>query len=68
MKNMEVKVHENDVERALRAFKRQFQKEGLFREIKKRRFYEKPSEKKRRKQREGAKKRAAARRYNRNPN
>jgi small subunit ribosomal protein S21 len=52
-----VKVYENDIERALRTLKRQLQKEGLFKEIKKASFYEKPSEKKKRKQREAKKKR-----------
>ncbi|MGB9716640.1 MAG: 30S ribosomal protein S21 [Thermodesulfovibrionales bacterium] len=54
---MDVKVHDNDVERALRTLKRQLQREGLFKEIKKTSFYEKPSEKKKRKQREARKKR-----------
>jgi small subunit ribosomal protein S21 len=54
---LDVKVYENDIERALRTLKRQLQKEGLFKEIKKASFYEKPSEKKKRKQREAKKKR-----------
>ncbi|HYA11435.1 MAG TPA: 30S ribosomal protein S21 [Thermodesulfovibrionales bacterium] len=54
---MDIKIYGNDIERALKTLKRQLQKEGLFKEIKKRSFYEKPSEKKKRKQREARKKR-----------
>ncbi|MBF0474137.1 MAG: 30S ribosomal protein S21 [Nitrospirae bacterium] len=57
---MHIKVHGNDVEAAIKALKHQLQREGLFREIKKRSFYEKPSEKKKRKQREARKKRLKA--------
>ena len=39
-------------EKLLQRFKRTVAKEGLLKEIKKRSFYEKPSEEKRRKQRE----------------
>ncbi|MDE0301007.1 MAG: 30S ribosomal protein S21 [Candidatus Poribacteria bacterium] len=62
---METKVYSNDVEKALKVFKRQLQKEGLFREIRRRKFYEKPSEKKKRKQREAKQKRAKARKFSR---
>jgi small subunit ribosomal protein S21 len=54
---LDIKIYGNDIERALKTLKRQLQKEGLFKEIKKRSFYEKPSEKKKRKQREARKKR-----------
>ncbi|HAK87529.1 MAG: 30S ribosomal protein S21 [Nitrospirae bacterium GWC2_46_6] len=60
---MEIRVHGNDIEGALRALKRQLQKDGLFREIKKRSFYEKPSEKEKRKQRDARKKRMKALRF-----
>ena len=60
---MEIKVHGNDVERALKSLKRELQKEGLFKEIKQRSFYEKPSEKEKRKQREARKKRRKALRF-----
>ncbi|MEW6570631.1 MAG: 30S ribosomal protein S21 [Nitrospirota bacterium] len=53
---MEIKVNENDVERALKVLKRKLEKEGLFKEIKRRRSYEKPSEKDKRKRREARKK------------
>ncbi len=60
---MDIKVYGNNVEKALKALKRQLQREGLFREIKKRSFYEKPSEKKKRKQKEAREKRMKALRF-----
>lgn len=57
---MEVTVYQNQVERALKILKRQLTKEGLMRELKSRRFYEKPSLKKKRKQKEAKKKRKVA--------
>nr|WP_272884906.1 30S ribosomal protein S21 [Candidatus Rhodoblastus alkanivorans] len=44
-------VRDNNVEQALRVLKKKMQREGLFREMKQRRAYEKPSEKR---AREGA--------------
>ena len=41
---MEVTVRDNDVDQALRALKKKMQREGIFREMKMRRSYEKPSE------------------------
>lgn len=41
-----VNVRDNNVEQALRVLKKKMQREGLFREIKMRRNYEKPSVKK----------------------
>jgi small subunit ribosomal protein S21 len=41
---MQVLVRDNNVEQAIRALKRKMQREGLFRELKERRAYEKPSE------------------------
>jgi small subunit ribosomal protein S21 len=41
---MSVFVRDNDVDKALRVLKRKTQREGVFREMKRRRFYEKPSE------------------------
>ena len=41
---MQVFVRDNNVDQALRVLKKKMQREGLFRELKKRRFYEKPSE------------------------
>ena len=47
-----VNVRENNVEQALRVLKKKMQREGIFREMKLRRHYEKPSEKKAREQSE----------------
>jgi small subunit ribosomal protein S21 len=44
-RKMRVVVRDNNVEQALRALKRKLQREGIFRELKQRRSYEKPSEK-----------------------
>jgi len=41
---VEVSVRDNDVDQALRALKKKMQREGIFREMKMRRSYEKPSE------------------------
>jgi small subunit ribosomal protein S21 len=41
---MQVIVRDNNVEQAMRALKKKMQREGLFREMKQRRSYEKPSE------------------------
>ena len=43
---MYVAVRENNVDQALRVLKKKMQREGLFREMKNRRAFEKPSEKK----------------------
>ena len=60
---MEIKVDGHDIEGALKILKRKLQKEGLFKEIKQRGYYEKPSEKQKRKQREARKKRIKALRF-----
>jgi small subunit ribosomal protein S21 len=41
---LQVFVRDNNVDQALRALERKMQREGVFREMKRRRFYEKPSE------------------------
>jgi small subunit ribosomal protein S21 len=43
---MQVIVRDNNVDQALRVLKKKLQREGVFREMKLRRHYEKPSEKK----------------------
>jgi small subunit ribosomal protein S21 len=43
---VQVTVRDNNVDQALRALKKKMQREGVFREMKLRRNYEKPSEKK----------------------
>jgi small subunit ribosomal protein S21 len=41
---LQVFVRDNNVDQALRALKRKMQREGVFREMRRRRYYEKPSE------------------------
>ncbi len=41
---MQIIVRDNNVEQALRALKKKLQREGVYREMKLRRHYEKPSE------------------------
>ena len=50
MSRVEVKQNE-PLERALRRFKRKIEREGILKQIKARKHYEKPSERKRRKKR-----------------
>ncbi|MBC7311586.1 MAG: 30S ribosomal protein S21 [Rhizobium sp.] len=42
---MQVLVRDNNVDQALRALKKKMQREGIFREMKMRDYYEKPSQK-----------------------
>ena len=44
VKQVFVTVRDNNVDQALRVLKKKMQREGLFREMKNRRSYEKPSE------------------------
>jgi small subunit ribosomal protein S21 len=46
---LEIRVDDKNIEKAIRLLKRKMQNDGLFRELKNRRFYEKPSLKKKRK-------------------
>lgn len=41
---MQVMVRDNNVDQALRVLKKRLQREGVFREMKLRKYYEKPSE------------------------
>ena len=43
---MQVLVRDNNVDQALKALKKKMQREGIFREMKLRNYYEKPSERK----------------------
>lgn len=54
---VQVHVRDNNVDQALRALKKKLQREGVFREMKLRRHFEKPSERKKRERAE------AVRRY-----
>jgi small subunit ribosomal protein S21 len=50
--SLQVMVRDNNVDQALRVLKKKMQREGVFREMKRRRFYEKPSERSAREQNE----------------
>ena len=50
---MQVFVRDNDINSALRVLKRKMQREGTFRELRRRRSYEKPSERRAREKAEG---------------
>ena len=63
---MEIKVQNNQIENAIKSLKRQLIRDGIMKELKNRRSYEKPSVKKKRKQREARRRRQKAdRRYSR---
>ncbi|TYT75965.1 30S ribosomal protein S21 [Desulfobotulus mexicanus] len=64
---MEVRVVDNDLEKAMRILKKKIQNDGLFKRLKLKKSFEKPSEYKRRKQREAQRRQriAAARKYKR---
>jgi len=50
--HVEITVIDGNVEKAIKVLKRKLQQEGLFREMKQRKFYEKPSIKRKRKEKE----------------
>lgn len=60
---LEVYVQDGNVDRAISALKRKMANEGIYKEIKKRRFYEKPSEAKKRKMRDAERRRKKAMRF-----
>ena len=53
---MEIRVRGNNIEKAIKDLKNRLSKEGLFKELKTRRFYEKPSVREKRKRTEAKKK------------
>ncbi len=57
---MIVEVYGNNVEKALKILKRQMQKQGITKDVRKSRFYEKPSLKRKRKREEAMRRRAKA--------
>jgi small subunit ribosomal protein S21 len=67
LKAIEVKVFDNDLEKAMRILKKKIQNDGLFKRLKLKKSYEKPSEYRRRKEREALRRQriaaARARRY-----
>ena len=52
---LEVKVRNNNVEKAMRILKKKVMKDGLLKELKQRQYYEKPSLKRQRKLKESIK-------------
>ncbi|MBF0099519.1 MAG: 30S ribosomal protein S21 [Desulfobacterales bacterium] len=52
MKEIEVRVVDNDLEKAMRILKKKIQNDGLFKRLKLKKNFEKPSEYRRRKMRE----------------
>ena len=68
LKDIQVKVFDNDLEKAMRILKKKIQNDGLFKRLKLKKAYEKPSEHRRRKQREALRRlriAASRRRYSR---
>ena len=62
---MQVTVYQNQVEKALKLLKRRLSNEGVFKELKRKRFYIKPSLRKKLKTKEALKKIKAAKRRSR---
>ena len=62
---IEVVVRDNNVDKALRVLKKKLQKDGLFRELRMRQFYEKPSLKRQRKLKESLRRIAKEKRLKR---
>ena len=54
---IEIIVGQNNLEKAMRVLKRKLIREGVFKELKSRKYYEKPSERRKRKKEESEKKR-----------
>jgi small subunit ribosomal protein S21 len=57
LSNVEIKVHGNQVEKALKVFKRKLARDGVLKDIKRLRYYEKPSIRRKRKLKEAKKRR-----------
>ena len=62
---IEVTVRDNNIEKALRVLKKKLQKDGLFRELRLRQHFEKPSLKKQRKLKESLRRIAKEKRLRR---
>jgi small subunit ribosomal protein S21 len=65
LKEIEVRVLDNDLEKAMRILKKKIQNDGLFKRLKLKKSYEKPSEYRRRKQREAVRRQRIAASRNR---
>jgi small subunit ribosomal protein S21 len=57
---LEVRVEGENLQRAITQLKKKMATEGVFKELKRRRFHEKPSERRKRKMREAARRRRKA--------
>ena len=64
---MQVLVRDNNVEQALRVLKKKLQREGVFREMKQRREFEKPSERRAREKAEAVRRAKKAARKSTGP-
>jgi small subunit ribosomal protein S21 len=62
---LEIRVDDSNIEKAIRLLKRKIQNDGIFREQKNKRFYEKPSLKKKRKRLEAQKRKQKSLRMSR---
>jgi small subunit ribosomal protein S21 len=60
VKTVKIEVVDNQIEPALKALKKEMLKGGVFKEMKRRAYYEKPSVKRKRKQAEARRKRRKA--------
>ena len=58
---MQVLVRDNNVDQAMKVLKKKLQREGVLRELKRQRYYEKPSERKAREKSEAVRRGAQAR-------
>jgi small subunit ribosomal protein S21 len=67
LKQIEVRVLDNDLEKAMRILKKKIQNDGLFKRLKLKKSFEKPSEYRRRKEREAVRRQriAASRKFRR---
>jgi len=65
LKEIAVRVEDNDLEKAMRILKKKVQNDGLFKRLKMKKAYEKPSEHRRRKQREALRRQRIAASRNR---
>lgn len=59
---MQVLVRDNNIEQAMRVLKKKMQREGIFRELRQRKSYEKPSERKAREKAEAVRRARKAQR------
>lgn len=59
---VDIRVEDGNIEKALKVLKRYIQREGILKDVKRKSFYEKPSESKRRKARDARKRRLKAER------